>query len=221
MNIPSNCHIEIIERTITDNGIPTVLDVDRCVPEVSRNTLSVSVYGNTTKLVFSLCTAAEGVNLRAVHEFNLASGYIAPDDDERKRESKRCSISRTKRIVTELVAANPWEWFLTITLDASKWNRHNPTGLQECIKEFFRTIRNTKINGKKPYRDASYLVVPECHQDGAIHLHGVLHNYPLDKLIEYHEDPTVPMPEFILRELKNGRKVFHCVDFDQILDLTP
>lgn len=137
MILPKNCHIKKIERVVEENGLPVVREVDRCIPETNRNTLTVYAIGGTTKVVFSRTTVSEGVNLHNVHDFNIVSGYLGPDDNERKRESKRCSLSKTRRLVAEYIACNPWSIFVTITLDSNKWNRFSPNGLQNKLKNTF------------------------------------------------------------------------------------
>ena len=216
MTLPPNTHIESIDKVIIENSMPTVRRVERCVPEVNRHVLLVHVYGNTIRLTYSKATIATDVSIRAVHEYNVASGYCTEDDVDRMQETKRCSLARTKRIAIELLASNSWDWFVTITLNPEKWNRRNPDGLQHAISEYYRSMRNIRINGTRQYKDAKYLFIPELHKNGCVHLHGVVFNYPGNRLQQYELDPAVPLPEYIINSIKNGIDVEHSLDFDRI-----
>lgn len=89
------------------------------------------------------------------------------------------AISRAKKVVLELALCNKWEWFGTFTLDKTKYDRFN---LDKWYKDFTQWIRDQR---KKYGVSIRYVLVPELHQDGAWHMHGLLSGLP----------PTVPFAE--------------------------
>lgn len=77
------------------------------------------------------------------------------------------AISRAKRVVLELALCNEWKYFATFTLDKTKYDRND---LAKWHKHFLQWIRDQrKASGLK----IDFLLVPELHQDGAWHMHGL------------------------------------------------
>lgn len=82
-----------------------------------------------------------------------------------KHESKLdASVSRARRMVLEYALCNDWKYFCTFTIGGS---RHDLTG---WLKQFLQYIRDLR---KKHQISIQYLLVPEQHQDGAWHMHGL------------------------------------------------
>ena len=94
------------------------------------------------------------------------------------------SISRAKRIITEIALCNDFDWFCTFEFRAEVVDRYN---LEECSKK----IRQYFNNFKKRYAPKfEYLIVPELHpKTGAYHFHGLIKGLPENELT---------MPETIL-----------------------
>lgn len=111
------------------------------------------------------------------------------------------SLSRTRAAVFELAACNPWEWFCTWTLaDDRGFDRWD---LAPWYKNFSQWIRNQRrITGA----DIKYLVVPEGHKDGAVHLHALAMGLPLERLHLFTREEYLPYR--ILDKLKAGEKVY-------------
>lgn len=87
-------------------------------------------------------------------------GHIRNDSDiERSRR-------RTINMIYDYSRSNPWEWFVTLTLNPLKVNRYD---YAECSKKLARWLNNMR----KLSPDMMYLVVPEEHKDGAWHFHGL------------------------------------------------
>lgn len=92
------------------------------------------------------------------------------EPSEKKPDS---SLSRARRIVLELALCNDWKYFCTFTLDKKKYDRFN---LEVWKKDFTQWLRDQR----KKYRkygyefDCPFLFVPELHQDGAWHMHGLM-----------------------------------------------
>ena len=217
---PENCTLHMVHRSEFRNGEHLIKEVERCIPNTQHNLLLVNGIGNTTKLTVQATAISKGVDTHAVHQFNLASGYLSGKIEEaNKRASLDTSIRYTKRIVREFVACNAWRWWVTITLDGKRWDRMNPVGLQDSLKELARSWRNKQVNKKKPYADYKYMYVPEPHESGAWHLHGVSTLIPDIYLVPYTMEDVngpKPLPIYIINKVKAGESIFHCSVFDEL-----
>ena len=78
------------------------------------------------------------------------------------------SLWRTKSIARELSICNDWDYFCTFTFDSNKVDRYCYKDVSAALQKFFTSYRK---NYTKSFR---YMVVPECHVDGAIHFHGLV-----------------------------------------------
>lgn len=94
-----------------------------------------------------------------------------PKKDENKPSDLHSSISRAKRVILEIALCNQWDYFCTFTL-SSKYDRFD---LHSWYKEFSQFIRDQR---KKYKKEIAYLLVPETHQDGAWHIHGLFRDPP-------------------------------------------
>lgn len=95
------------------------------------------------------------------------------------------SISRTKSMVLEKALCNPWCWFVTLTLDQSKYKRDDLDTFISDLSEFIRYQR------KKTGLKISYLLIPELHADGINwHMHGLISALP-ESSLELHTLPTL------------------------------
>lgn len=85
-------------------------------------------------------------------------------------EKSACNLYRARARVRELAFCNPWEWFVTITINAENQDRFD---LDEFKKRWSQCLKDY---GKKYGVRPSYLLVPEQHKNGAWHAHGLLHD---------------------------------------------
>lgn len=94
------------------------------------------------------------------------------------------SISRARSSCLDILLSNDWSYFLTCTLSPKKGDRFDLDSFHKKLAQF---IRN---QSKKYNQKFEYLLIPEPHQDGAYHFHGVL-NCPLSALSRF--DGNVPL----------------------------
>lgn len=120
-------------------------------------------------------------------------------------EKLDCNISRAKSRIFELALCNPWDYFITVTLDAKKYNRND---LEKFRKDFSQYIRNT---GKKYNCKIHYLLIPEEHSKGGWHMHGFLKGLPAEELREF--KLSEKLPEYIRNKLKDGQTVSEWVGY--------
>lgn len=101
---------------------------------------------------------------------------VAPGGVDRSKKGRDrkldSAVSRARKNVLELALCNPWDWFGTFTLDKEKYNRYD---LEKFHKDFTQWIRDQRKKTGAPIR---FLLVPELHQDGAWHIHGLLYSVP-------------------------------------------
>lgn len=76
------------------------------------------------------------------------------------------SVKRAKERIFDIAMCNDFDYFITWTLDAEKINRYDASEVSKKLKKF--------LNNKVSRNNARYLVIPEHHKDGAIHMHGLL-----------------------------------------------
>lgn len=93
------------------------------------------------------------------------------------------NISRAKNTILGYGKCNEWDYFVTFTLDPYKYNRFN---LDAWRKDFAQYIRNMR---RKTGYEIKYLLIPERHQDGAWHMHGLIAGLPWDSLEKF--DPAL------------------------------
>lgn len=103
------------------------------------------------------------------------SEYWEPIDESKKSEPKpknmdnevrMDSLKRAKERIFDIAMCNEFKYFITWTLDKEKIDRYDSSEVSKKLKVF--------LNHKVSRNDARYLVIPEYHKDGAIHMHGLL-----------------------------------------------
>lgn len=85
------------------------------------------------------------------------------------------SISRAKRVILEKALCNPWEWFCTFTISESKYDRHDLIAWRDSFTQWMRDQRKKGL-------PIQYLIVPERHENGAWHAHGLFAGLPESEL---------------------------------------
>jgi len=81
-------------------------------------------------------------------------------------EVRSDNVKRAKECVFDIAMCNEFDYFVTWTLDADKINRYDADEVSKKLKDF--------LSNKVRRNNARYLVIPEHHKDGAIHMHGLL-----------------------------------------------
>jgi len=113
-----------------------------------------------------------------VIQFYSVYAHAGPGPKEtQKHHDKKLdsSISRTKRIILEKVLCNPWEWFCTFTISESKYDRKDLAAWRDSFTQWMRDQRKKGL-------PIQYLLVPEQHQDGSWHAHGLFSGLSEDDL---------------------------------------
>lgn len=113
----------------------------------------------------------------------------AEHDDSSKRSD---SLSRSRKTVVDLILCNRFEYFCTFTFDAAKIDRYDYDVCQKKLRKFFNNFKTRYAP------DFKYLIIPEFHQDGAIHFHGVCSGFPEGELT---------VPDMVYKRMDNGELV--------------
>lgn len=94
------------------------------------------------------------------------------DEEQRLRREHcaRVSFNRTKQQIYNLSRQCEWEYFITLTFDSAKADRYSFDDCMKKANEWFHYQRKVYAY------DLQYLFVPEQHQDGAWHIHGLVAN---------------------------------------------
>lgn len=88
------------------------------------------------------------------------------------------NLIRARSRILELALCNDWGVFCTLTLDPLKYDRYS---LHAWRRDLSQWIRDQRKRGKG---DLRYLLIPEQHQDGAWHMHGLLAGIPEGDLVK-------------------------------------
>ena len=139
------------------------------------------------------------------------AGYEAIDGDDGKHgagkkntavneEKLSASLSRTRAAIYELALCNDWEWFVTLTLNPEYHDRQDLNSYKKKLSTWIKNYNRTHKTNIK------YLLIPENHQDGSWHMHGLMMGLPKEHLREFTEQEKLPIK--ILIELKWGHKIY-------------
>lgn len=122
-------------------------------------------------------------------------------------EKLGCNIVRARQQISELALCNDWDYFVTLTLDASKFNRQD---LKRFNKEFNIFLRDY---GKKHNIKIQFLLIPELHSDGlSWHFHGLFHGLPESLLHQFKIGDTMGFK--VAEKVKNGDTVYKWQDYE-------
>lgn len=145
--------------------------------------------------------------MRTDGRFLFDSPLRAPDEFTEKEGRFINALVRARSVISQLGALNPWQWFVTFTINPEKFDRYD-------FGAFYKKFSVFKQHYKRDYGvKFDYVLVPEQHQDGAWHLHGLVNNLPVDHLKEYQLKDFFPftdvkLPTYIRDKLGRGEKVY-------------
>lgn len=86
-------------------------------------------------------------------------------EKETSEEQRIANKNQAKERIFDLARENTFDWFITLTFDPAKVARYD---YDDCCKNmvlFTKALRD---------RSCMYVIVPELHEDGAFHFHGVV-----------------------------------------------
>ena len=131
----------------------------------SRDFVRLYAYGDEYKLVYYKTS----VRLPGWEE----KEHMFAENQGEDYEREACNISRARSKVLELALCNEWSYFVTLTLSAEKYDRYNLAAWQKDLSQWIRDQRKRVC---RP--ELRYLLIPELHEDGAWHMHGLFEGIP-------------------------------------------
>lgn len=164
------------------------------------------IYENTHKFEYDITTVRSyNGRLKLVRHNALRTKGIEDVDQHTRKGSvsdvkSDNNISRAKNRVFELALCNPWNIFLTFTLDPRKYDRDDLKKFQKDVGQFIRDYN------KKYDLCIKYLLIPEEHKKGGWHMHGFLMGLPDEHLRLF--TLSEKLPKYIREKLKNGQAVY-------------
>lgn len=125
------------------------------------------------------------------HRSSCLSSMKVKQEEKHNDVKMDNSFSRARSMILQYGLCNEWEYFITLTLDKTKYDRFNLGVFKDDLMQWIRDQRK-KYQGSLGYIDKlSVLLVPEMHHDGAWHMHGLLHG--IEKpILEAFERGKVP-----------------------------
>ena len=88
----------------------------------------------------------------------------------REKHSAYVSMSRTIQTVYDICLANEWDWFITVTFNPERVDSFDYRAVQKRLTNWLANQR------KRRCPDLKYIFVPELHESGRIHFHGLMSN---------------------------------------------
>lgn len=120
------------------------------------------------KRMDDICTAEPTFNPFTQQVEEMLTFEQAEILEQRKKRCLKVSFNRTRQEIFNISRQCKWKYFVTLTFDKRKVDRYS---FSDCMKK----ANNWYANQRKRYaKDLQYIFVPEEHEDGAWHIHGLI-----------------------------------------------
>lgn len=155
------------------------------------------LYDRGVTIVKEVGESIKVVQLRSVRKKGLEGEKTKKGEGRRPKEREpnytklEAATSRAKRMIKEYALCNDWDWFVTLTIDPEKFDRHDLKVYYKALGEF---IHNYNRRCDEAYK-VRFLLIPELHKDGAWHMHGLIKGIRPNDLV---------VPQFIPKRTKHG-----------------
>lgn len=131
---------------------------------------------------------------------------LSPKFERNKNNHKlENNLSRARSKIFEYSLCNDFDYFVTFTLNKEKYNRFD---LDVFIGDLSQFIRNYR---KKHSMDIQYLLIPENHENGAWHMHGLIKGDILKDLRLFTLNDRLPYK--LLEMIKEGRDIYSWISY--------
>lgn len=150
-----------------------------CIKHYNKPMNEHTIEYNTTFKVFP-----DGTKKVKYHNYSSSKGIFRgrgvstkPTTDKKKYEN----LYKSKQRLIDLVYCNslvsPWEYFVTLTFDPQKVNSYD---YDEVVLAMHKWLDNIKHQN----RNLKFILVPELHKSGRVHIHGLFKDCPNLKLVD-------------------------------------
>lgn len=99
-----------------------------------------------------------------IEDFEIAEEVV--HDGSAVERKERENNSRAVQVVYDLAKSNKWDWYVTLTFSSDVVDRYDYKACYEYIRLFAKNLSQ--------YYSCRYLFIPELHEDGAYHFHGLI-----------------------------------------------
>lgn len=108
-------------------------------------------------------------------------------------EKLPASVSRAKRCILEYALCNHWDYFVTLTISPE----HDRDDLQSWLKTFLQWLRDRRKRGS----DIKYLLIPERHENGSWHAHGLFAGVPAHEIETFYSmrKRGIKVPNYLVK----------------------
>lgn len=124
-----------------------------------------------------------------------------------KDGKEECNISRTRSKIWEYASCNKFDAFITLTLDKQKMDRYDLNGFIKALGQFIRHNRARKGS------NIEYLLIPEKHEDGAYHMHGLIKGINPDELQAFTLKDNIP--NRLKSLISQGRTIYKWIPYSE------
>lgn len=131
--------------------------------------------------------------------FNGSEPGCVPSRDKNEFKLDE-SLIRARGKIFEYAMCNDFDYFITLTLNKEKVDRHDLDEFSRKLGQFIRDYRKRKAS------KIEYLLIPEKHKDGAWHIHGLIKGIPCDHLVLYTLQDKIP--ERMKSMIRDGRTLY-------------
>ena len=140
-----------------------------------RDIAVLKKFGNRYKLTLCRSIRRKG--------FEIDSKHCRGVNDSKLENN----LSRAKGKVFEYAMCNDWDYFVTLTINKEFYDRYD---LKSYYKDLGQFLRNYNRNYKTK---VDYVFIPEMHEDGAWHLHGLIKGISENHLSKIDDLPRIPV----------------------------
>ncbi len=111
---------------------------------------------------------------KVVHFKSTAPRFVSAEKRTKKGNENKldAALSRARRNVLELALCNNWKYFCTFTITGEKYDRKDLGDWHGKFTQWLRDQRKKYIKTGHDFK-IDFLLVPEQHQDGSWHMHGL------------------------------------------------
>ena len=127
-----------------------------------------------------------------IEEKRSITKSVKKDNGIESNKDFSCLVSQKRTIneIYNITRSNIWDYFITLTFNPQRVNRYDFDSVVEAAGKYFNFLRKEFDN------DIKYFLVPEKHQDGAWHIHGLVASDKVQIVDSGHID-------------KKGRVIYH------------
>ena len=101
------------------------------------------------------------------YRLNKSTGEIENYTRQQTKDSIGASVRRSRIILNMILDMNDFDWFVTLTFDKSMVDRQNADAVYNCYSKYIDNLKHKYINLR-------YVFIPENHEDGCYHFHGLI-----------------------------------------------